>query len=171
MNEPLDPDRLDLMDREELLAKLQAAVRRYQRDIDQFDQRLADRLGINRTDLRCVDLLFAGPLTVGALATQAGVTAAAATTIVDRLAQAGYVRRHPDPGDRRRIQVELTPRLLRRVNDLLGPHVDDAIAETHDYSDDELRVICRWLDASHARRQLHAERLAGVRKGGPDRRR
>jgi DNA-binding MarR family transcriptional regulator len=156
----------DAMRREQLLARLQLAVRRYQRDIDLFDQRLADRLGLNRTDLRCVDLLFDGPLSPGGLAAQAGVTAAAATTIVDRLARAGYVRRVRDPDDRRRIRVEVTPRLLRRVAELLGPYVEDAIAETADYSDDELRVICRWLDASHDRRLRHVDRLAERPTGG-----
>jgi DNA-binding MarR family transcriptional regulator len=154
------------MPRAELLATLQLAVRRYQRDIDLFDQRLADGLGLNRTDLRCADLLFDGPLSLGGLAAQAGVSPAAATTIVDRLARAGYVRRRPDPDDRRRIQVEVTPRLLKRVAELLGPYVEDAIAETAAYSDDELRVICTWLDASHDRRQRHVDRFAQSRKGG-----
>lgn len=171
MSHALDPDGLALTAREELLTGLQQAVRRYQRDIDQFDQRLADRLGLNRTDLRCVDLLFDGPLPLGTLAAQAGVSAAAVTTVVDRLAHAGYARRRPDPVDRRRIQVELTPKLLRRVGDLLGPYVQDAVAETDDYSDDELRVICKWLDASHARRRLHVERLTKLRTVGAGRRR
>ncbi|MCW3044572.1 MAG: hypothetical protein JWL57_2730, partial [Actinobacteria bacterium] len=41
--------------------ELTAAIRRYQRETDALDQALADRLGLNRTDLRCVDLLLEQP--------------------------------------------------------------------------------------------------------------
>lgn len=157
--------------RRDLLAQLQGMVRRYQRDIDHFDQALAEQLGLNRTDLRCVDLLFDEPISVGELAFQAGVTPAAATTIVDRLAGAGYVRRRPHPSDRRRIQVEVTPKIRRRVSDLLGPFVQDAVQEIDGYTDDELRVICRWLDESHSRRAAHVQRLKEWRRGRSKRQR
>ncbi|MGI8428647.1 MAG: MarR family winged helix-turn-helix transcriptional regulator [Solirubrobacteraceae bacterium] len=146
--------------RDELLAELQRSVRRYQRDIDRFDQALAEQLGLNRTDLRCVDLLFDEPMSAGRLAAHAGVTPAAVTTIIDRLTRSGYARRRPHPEDRRRVDVELTPKLLRRVADLLGPYVEEAIHETDGYTDEELSVVCRWLAESHRRRTVHTERLA-----------
>ncbi len=148
--------------REVLLAELQRSVRRYQRDIDHFDQALAEQLGLNRTDLRCVDLLFDEPMSAGRLAAHAGVTPAAATTIIDRLTRAGYAVRRPHPEDRRQVSVELTPELLRRVAELLGPYVEEAVRETDRYTDEELRVVCRWLEESHQRRAIHIQRLTGT---------
>lgn len=108
-------------------------------------------------------------MSAGRLAAHAGVTPAAATTIIDRLTRAGYARRRPHPEDRRRVHVELTPKLLRRVGDLLGPYAGEAMQETDRYTDEELRVICRWLEESHQRRVTHTERLAGAPRSGTKR--
>ncbi|MEU1974593.1 MarR family transcriptional regulator [Nocardia sp. NPDC019309] len=51
---------------------------------------------------------MSGPLTPGQLADRLGVgRGGAVTTVVDRLEQAGYVRRRRDVEDRRRVRVEL----------------------------------------------------------------
>jgi DNA-binding MarR family transcriptional regulator len=49
-----------------------------------------------------------GRCTMGTLARNQHVRMPTATGIVNRLARAGYVRRHPDPEDRRQVLVELT---------------------------------------------------------------
>jgi hypothetical protein len=36
-------------------------IRGHQRDTDAFDEAVAERLGVNRTDLRCLDVLVEGP--------------------------------------------------------------------------------------------------------------
>jgi hypothetical protein len=43
------------IDREELIRDLNVEVRRYQNAQDAFDDAAAERLGINRTDQRCMD--------------------------------------------------------------------------------------------------------------------
>jgi DNA-binding MarR family transcriptional regulator len=51
-----------------------------------------------------------------------GRTTGGMTLTLDRLENAGWLRRSPDPADRRRVVVELTPagkRLATRVNDAL----------------------------------------------------
>ena len=73
-----------------MVASLTAAIRRYQREIDALDQALAERLGLNRTDLRCVDVLLDRPLSMTELADQAGLSQSAMTTALDRLENAGY---------------------------------------------------------------------------------
>ena len=52
---------------------------------------------------------FAGPHTPAALADAAGVTRATMTGLIDTLERDGYVRRVPDPDDRRMLSVRLTP--------------------------------------------------------------
>jgi DNA-binding MarR family transcriptional regulator len=96
--------KLDLFD--ELIAE----VRRSQGATQRFDEAVADALGINRTDMRCLDVLEReGSVTAGRLAEATGLTAGAMTTALDRLEAAGYARRVRDDSDRRRVLVEATP--------------------------------------------------------------
>ena len=76
-----------------------------------FNQLVADRVGINLTDLKCMSLLqLEGTLTAGRLGELAGLTGGAVTGVVDRLEKARLVERVPDPEDRRRLTVSLTAR-------------------------------------------------------------
>ena len=65
--------------------------------------RAADRYGLNRTDMRALDIVGqAGPLAPTALGRLLGFTTGGVTSVLDRLERAGYIRRQPDPSDRRR---------------------------------------------------------------------
>ncbi|WP_369077467.1 MarR family winged helix-turn-helix transcriptional regulator [Actinoplanes nipponensis] len=88
--------------------RLSVAIRRYQREVDQFDQALAGFLGVNRTDLRCLDFLVEAPRSARDLARATGLTPSAITTAIDRLEHLGYVERTRGAVDRRRILVEPT---------------------------------------------------------------
>src|SRR5437867_7958987 len=93
------------------VTELTAAIRRYQRETDALDQALADRLGLNRTDLRCVDLLLEQPRSPKELADAAGLSQSAMTTALDRLERMGYARRVRDDPDRRRLRGPPAPAL------------------------------------------------------------
>ena len=54
----------------------------------------AELIGINLTDLNCLNLLaLSGRMTAGELARATGLTTASITGVIDRLAEAGYVWR------------------------------------------------------------------------------
>ena len=53
--------------RQQVAQELGNAVQVYQRNTDAFDDVVADRLGLNRTDLRCLDWLSEGPMPIGQL--------------------------------------------------------------------------------------------------------
>jgi DNA-binding MarR family transcriptional regulator len=74
-------------------------------------QEMRDALNLGRGSGRIKALLRLAetPLSLSGLAEALGVDAPYATLIVDTLEQRGLVERHPDPADRRRKQVELTP--------------------------------------------------------------
>ena len=74
-------------------------------------QRLRDALDIGRGSGRVKSLMWLteGPLSLSGLAEGIGVDAPYATLIVDSLEQRGLVERQPDPADRRRKLVTLTP--------------------------------------------------------------
>src|SRR5580693_5223327 len=86
----------------------------------------AERIGINVTDLNCLNILaLTGSMTAGELARETGLTTASITGVLDRLEEAGFVRRERDPGDRRRVIVRLdAARGLRDVAPVFAPVVE-----------------------------------------------
>jgi DNA-binding MarR family transcriptional regulator len=71
-----------------------------------FHQAVAERMGLNATDFKCLDVLAqAGPLTAGRLAEVLGLTGGAITGVIDRLEAAGFAQRERDSGDRRRVII------------------------------------------------------------------
>ena len=69
-----------------------------------FHQAVAECVGLNVTDHKCLDVLVrSGPMTAGQLAQLTGLTTGAVTGVLDRLERAGFVRRQSDPSDRRRV--------------------------------------------------------------------
>src|SRR4051794_9372852 len=73
-----------------------------------FHSAIADRLGVGVTDVKCYSILRqTGPITAGDLAERVGLTTGAITGVIDRLEQAGLVRRVRDPNDRRRVVLEV----------------------------------------------------------------
>ena len=112
-----------------LFEELMVEFRASQNATDRYDQAVADALGLNRTDLRCLDILErGGRLTAGQLAEQTGLTTGAVTTVIDRLEAAGHARRVRDTDDRRRVYVELTDDARRLANGFYLEHA--ALAES-----------------------------------------
>jgi DNA-binding MarR family transcriptional regulator len=134
-----------------LVAAVAAELRALSTEIDRLDQRAADRFGVNRTDLRALELLgAAGELAPTALAAALGFTTGGVTTVLDRLERAGYVRRRPDPSDRRKLVVEATPLLAVREGEIFGELLRATEALIASYSDAELATIADFLARSRA---------------------
>src|SRR5690242_18815372 len=75
--------------RAELELAFATAMRKTGSLMQSLSQAAADRIGINATDLNCLNILsFSGHLTAGELARQTGLTTASITGVVDRLAEA-----------------------------------------------------------------------------------
>ena len=93
---------------------------------DAFDVLAAERLGVNRTDLECLTIIERlGGASAGQIAVESGLTTGAVTGVIDRLERAGYAARAPDPSDRRRVLVEVTPRFRERAGAIWGPMAAD----------------------------------------------
>ena len=149
--------------RAELLSQLERALRETSAYSVLFSHAVAERLGVNQTDLEAMDLLnLHGPVTAGRLADLTGLTTGAVTGLVDRLERAGWVRREPDPGDRRRVIVRpLPPPQMAAVEALYGPMsrlVEELVAR---YSDQELAVI---VDFTRRAAAATMERLGQMRE-------
>jgi DNA-binding transcriptional ArsR family regulator len=99
-----------------------------------------------KVSLNCLNILsFSGQLTAGELAKATGLTTASITGVVDRLEQAGFVRRERDAQDRRRVVIHLeTARALGTVAPVFGPMVGAWQRLADEYTDDELRLIVEF---------------------------
>ena len=150
-------------ERAQLAAAFGAAVRRTGSVMQLMGQAAADRIGINATDLNCLNILsFNGHMTAGELATATGLTTASITGVIDRLEEAGYVTRQRDPHDRRRVVVTLVlDRALREVASVFLPVIRDWREMAARYSDDELRLIVGYYARMEQVLRAHLERLRG----------
>jgi DNA-binding MarR family transcriptional regulator len=83
-------------------------------------ERMRAALDLGRGSGRVKSLMWlaAGPMSLSALADAVGVDAPYATLIVDNLEERGLVARQPDPADRRRKLVTLTPEGSKAIEKL-----------------------------------------------------
>jgi DNA-binding MarR family transcriptional regulator len=165
MSRELSPERRRLYD------ELSGEVRANQRATDVVDELIAQLLGVNRTDARCLDILDErGSLSAGDLAEASRLTTGAITAVIDRLERAGLARRVPDPADRRRVLVELTPKADETAMELM---VEPMIALWQPlgdrYSDDELRLILDFTRRGREIQEHHADWLRERLKGQSER--
>ena len=126
-----------------------------------FDNLAAERLGITETDLHCLNIIEnSGGLTAGELAAESGLTNGAITGVLDRLERAGFARRVPDPSDRRRVNVEVTPAFYRRADEIWGPVAQDWQATLNKrFTREELGRIVDFLQTTIDISSRHLDRL------------
>jgi DNA-binding MarR family transcriptional regulator len=111
---------------------------------------MAERLGINSTDLECLDIIvMQGPVSAGDLARASGLTSGAITGVIDRLHRAGLAKREPDPEDRRKVLVRVPPAVLQRILPIGEPMGQAAQAILSSYDDQQLALILDFLERSH----------------------
>lgn len=133
----------------DLTEAISREIRRQQVRTDAFDDTVATALGLNRSDHRCIDVLDQeGPLPAGKLARAVGLSTAAITTAVDRLEARGYVVRRDDPSDRRRVVIEVTPKVGEAMWRFYAPLAQSAEQLFARFTDDELELILRFLETA-----------------------
>ena len=116
-----------------------------------FHQGVADVLGLHITDHKCLDLIRQyGAMPAGRLAELTGLTTGAVTGIIDRLEEAGYVRRANDPKDRRRTIVEPTQnkKWERKIEAIFIPFHERMHKLLSLYSESELAFLLDVLTKS-----------------------
>src|SRR4051794_8878541 len=114
-----------------------------------FGDAVAARLGLNATDLRCLDLVIGeDAISPTRLASLSGLTSGAITGVLDRLEAAGLVRRDADPVDRRRFVVRVLPDRQAEIDELyagLLGGIDDVLARY----DPQARVTIEAFRTAH----------------------
>ncbi|HEU4917905.1 MAG TPA: MarR family transcriptional regulator [Acidimicrobiia bacterium] len=147
--------------RQAAVRRLVEALRALQLASDLLDEAYADFVGINRTDLRCMDIVDQrGRVTAGELAREAGLTTGAVTAVVDRMESAGLLLRTYDANDRRKVWIELTPDAEKLGEEVYGPL--DQAGQTHlaSLGDEQVLTIIGFLEVS---RRITMENVEAIR--------
>ena len=144
------------------LRELTRELRQFTGLASSFFRASAARLGMTVTDMQVMDILDStGPTTAGQLADLTGLTTGAITGMLNRLEEAGLVRRERDPNDGRRVIV----RLERGKDEMhkIGPIFDslgkawDELAS--DYDDEQIAFLLEFLKRSNAMSRKEIIRL------------
>jgi DNA-binding MarR family transcriptional regulator len=122
------------------------ALRRVNLQGSFFGQTVAIRFGLSESDIETLEALIEmGATTAGRLSELTGLTSGAVTRVIDRLEQAGYVRRVPDPADRRRVIVEVVSEKVAAVQSTLNRVSSASAEEIGRYTDAQLELIGEFL--------------------------
>jgi DNA-binding MarR family transcriptional regulator len=153
--------------RAELLQKLSDLGRKISTQTVFLHQAIAQSIGLNATDTKCVDLIGSEPdgaVTAGRLSDLTGLTTGAITHILDRLENREIVGRVRDTEDRRRVFVRVRADSLKPLlpkYDAIGKAYMDLAGQ---YSNDELSLICDYMgQASELTERLMADMIAARR--------
>lgn len=81
-----------------------------------FNGQVADQVGLHLTDMQCLNVLdLLGPVTPGKLAACTGLSTGGVTVMLDRLEKLGFIRREPNPADRRSLLIHIHAGKMRKV--------------------------------------------------------
>ncbi|MFE7892671.1 MarR family winged helix-turn-helix transcriptional regulator [Streptomyces sp. NPDC057412] len=137
------------------------AYRRYLSAVMLHGHAGAKACGLGATDLYALNVLeLSGAMSPGELADRTGLTTGPTTRLIDRLERAGYVRRVPDPTDRRKVTVEPVgrPGELDRV---MAPARQRIAGILDGYTPDQLDVLYDYFARAARAYQEAAEELRG----------
>jgi DNA-binding MarR family transcriptional regulator len=150
-------------EREGLIEALGREMQKLIAEVVLFNQAVADRLGMNPTDLQCLNILSeTGPVAAGRLAEETGLTTGAVTGVIDRLERAGYAWRERDPKDKRRVIVHPLPERARGEIGPLYASIGRSFVEVCSrYEEGELALILDFVTRSHLLNREETARLRG----------
>ena len=139
------------------------ACRAFVSAVDVVNQMIAERMGVNRTDHRVLEILNRrGAMTAGDLAHAAHLTTGAVTTVVDRLEGVDFVRRVRDTEDRRRVLIERTLESTRTAMRYYQPFMSATFDSMTKYSVEELEVVRDFMFGAAELSEEYARRLAAA---------
>ena len=153
--------------RAELLRKLSDLGRQISTQTVFLHQLIAQSVGLNATDTKCVGLISSDPegaMTAGRLSEMTGLTTGAITHILDRLEKRGFVERVRDTEDRRKVFVRVRGASLKPLLPRYEALAKAFMGLAEDYTDQELLLICEYMErTSEAAKRLMADLIEARR--------
>jgi MarR family transcriptional regulator, organic hydroperoxide resistance regulator len=116
-----------------------------------FNHQAAQKVGLGLTDLQMLNLLqLHGPSTPSCLAGWTGLSSGGVTVALDRLEKAGYIRRAPNPGDRRSLLITLMPAPMRRLASMYTGVERETRGRLATLPSGDLEAVLRFFVTMHA---------------------
>jgi DNA-binding MarR family transcriptional regulator len=151
---------------QDLITGVAREIAEFQNAGSLVDEAAAQRMGINRTDQRCLGLLWEqGAMAASQLAAAIELSPGAMTAALDRLERLGYIQRVRSVTDRRSVIIEITPEARQMIEAFYGPIGLEGVAELERYSDAELAFLRDFLRRG---RELQIRHAARIRSRGND---
>lgn len=131
--------------------RLVGALRRLTGAFTEMGYRFGEQHGLSRSDVAALGVITeiteqGASIGTVELARRVGLTAPSATVLVDRLVAAGLLARQPNPGDRRRVVLALTPHARAAGRAHFGAMNDRLLRMLSEYSTDDLRGAAAMLE-------------------------
>ena len=129
------------------------ALRRYGTDSSRLGHAFAELHRLQAADLRALVAIMSAegngaPLTAGQLREHLGLSSGGTSLVIDRLEQAGHIRRARDhPADNRVVHLRYTDQGMATGLAFFGSLGDRANAILDQFTGDELLVIQRFITA------------------------
>ncbi len=145
------------------------ACREFTSAVDVVNQMIGERMRVNRTDHRILEILNRkGAMTAGDLATAGHLTTGAVTAVLDRLEHVGYVRRVRDTEDRRRILVEQTPEGVKTGVRYYKPFMNRTFGAMSQYDAEQLTAIRDFMREAATISEEYAKELLAEADDQPE---
>lgn len=137
-----------LKNHSELLDSLEEQTRELSTRTVIFHHLIGERLGLNPTDHKCLDVMIRNrtQMTASQIAEETGLSTGAITGVVDRLEKAGYVHRKRDQNDRRLVFINvLVDKAMVKISPIFDPIKQASRSLYSKYNDDELALILDFI--------------------------
>lgn len=157
--------------RRELLDKLWDLGRTMSTQTVFLHQAIAQSAGLNATDTKCIDLILRAPpqgATAGWLSAATGLTTGAVTHILDRLEKRKFIQRLRDTVDRRKVFIRVREESLKPLIPKFEAIGNAYMSLVEQYSDDQLRLICDYLEKTSELSQRQLEKMIAANAASAD---
>ena len=112
-----------------------------------FRNVIAEKIGINFTDMECLGLLFHKQIaTPSELSNHTGLSSGSTTAMLDRLEKTGLIKRQPNPKDRRGTLITIVKEEAEKLAPLFASGRNAQHALVSSYSEKELELLANFLD-------------------------
>ena len=154
------PDKKQVPTRQEILQELSQVGREHSDATVLFHATMASLLDLHPTDYKALSMVERlGAMSAGEIAQHSGLAAASVTNLIDRLERKGFVRRVPDPQDRRRVMVEPVIDRVMAARGLFASTQRSLTQLYKHYSDQDLAVIVDFLKRNAERLRAETRKL------------
>lgn len=133
----------------DLAAKVVIKEHEYNINSVLFRNIASEIMGLNASDMECLILLkHKGMSTPSELSRYAGISSGSTTAMIDRLEKKNFIKRIPNPEDRRSVKVVLTDEATRKISSLLSSVTKSQESHISSYSHEELDTLLRFFSNS-----------------------